>query len=281
MQQTQRMWLAGAALAAVTAGAQIEVDCKVQPTLAAQYEPVRAELTVRNKTGQTLVLLDSNANARAGFEIRDDDGMLVKPRPGMSFPGPIIVPPLAQATMTNYLQRYYDIRKSGPFTVLGRVEWAGKAFVSEKVFVDVVPGMVAEKVLAQLPGGATRTYSLRKLSRDNGLHLLARVDDEAAGLCYGTYDLGECVSLGKPSVHVDAAGNLHVLHQSAPYRHIYSIVAPDGEILNRKIYNGAYGSVSMNTGADGEVSIKEAPPERIRNDPRKLDSLPSRGRGGR
>jgi hypothetical protein len=278
MQNMQRIWLAGAALFAAAAGAQVEVDLKVDPSVAAQYEPVRAELTVRNKTGQTLILLASNANASVGYEIKDLDGVIVNRRAGVDLPGPMIVPPQSQASMTNYLQRYYDIRKAGPFTVLARVEWAGKAFAAEKVFVDVVPGMVVDTILAQVADGTTRTYTLRKLNRDKSLHLLARADDEGKGLCYGTYDLGECVSMGKPTAQVDAAGRLHVLHQASPFRHVYTVMAPDGEILNRKVYNGPYGAVSMNTAADGGIAIKEAPPEKIRNDPRKLDSLPSRKR---
>lgn len=112
--------------------------------------------------------------------------------------------------------RWYDIRELGGYFVQAQVNWMGRTYVSNRMLVDVVPGIEIRKVKRNALGyeELARTYSLRYWARARGEYLFLRVDEEPSGLNYGVFLLGSLVRIFDPQVEVDVLGNITILHQS-------------------------------------------------------------------
>jgi hypothetical protein len=241
---------------------QIDVSCAVPCPEFLQWEPIPVEVTLRNNTGSELRLSEGDAPARLELDVQDRNGLsLAKEEPAGGEPM-YVVPPMGRLTVTNQLFRHCVIRKQGAYTLRARVAWRDKVYVSEPAYVDVIPGRLVDEVRAQESGGpAARTYQLRTLHRGGHQRLFLRIEDEDAGICYGVFDLGQAVFVQKPEFMTDAAGDAHVLFQSAPGQFVHVAYDPQGVRKERRPYITHFGRVKMETEAGGTIKVTAPPPE--------------------
>ena len=242
------------------ASAQIELSCRLVNARVLQFEPVLVKMEISNRSFQPLRLSSSDANALLTFDVEQGPGMLV-----LSTETPL---PAEQVTIapgdtwkgTVNILPAYPLHSTGPYTVAARLDWNEKAFVSGKMFLDVLPGLEIQKVVSGVPGDSsvTRTYSLRTLSRDRKESLFLRIDDEEQEQCYGVLDLGTIVRMFTPVMSVDSIGNIHILHQAGPWQYSRHVFTPTGEPLSQETYVGEGGQVQMEQKPSGQVVVKGA-----------------------
>jgi hypothetical protein len=257
--------LAAAVLAVQGARAQIEVACRLDPEIALQFEPVHAVVTLKNNTGTDISFFGDQPTAGLDFLITNGKGAQVPSREGLPAREAIMLGPGERAVITNLITMAYDLRPIDSYAVQARASWNGRAFVHEmKRYLDVVAGLELEKAAAAVAGGTShRLYSLRTVHRSRAEHLLLRIDDETAGMCYGVYDLGSFVRRMEPALQVDAAGYVHVLFQSAPTRYLHRAFAPDGTGAEPVSYLDESGQIHFDVTEDGRVEVVGASPEEV------------------
>jgi hypothetical protein len=245
----------GVFLGARIVSAQFTVGCAVNPELAAQYEAVMGVITLHNNTGQEIELFTSNATCDVAFEVRDQENVVLAGKSDHYLSNPVRLAPTASLVITNNLLNIFDLGKAGSYKVYGRAAWNGKAFISERAFLDIVPGMELQRAESGLPGGGSRVYTLRTLNRERFDRLLIRIDDEAGGVCYGVYDLGRWVHTENPALKVDAGGNVHVLFQSGPVQYVHRVFSPDGVLIEDKGFSQQGSNIRLETTEGGEVKV--------------------------
>ncbi len=247
-------------LLASLAFGQIEVTCSLPHKQILQYEPVRLTVTVANHTARELVLDDRDSGAWLGFDVESSPGILVPQRRDKLFPEGFRVPPRQTMTRMINLLHAYDLGPVGPYSICARIEAGDKIFLSPKILLDVVPGMEIGQFTGGVPDGSVRKISLRLQGRDRADHLFVRMDDEEAGKCYGVYDVGRIVRLFRPKIEISVEGDIHVLHQSGPWRYTHTVFGPDGEPLQVKNYTAEFNSISMEQTAEGEILVTGGSP---------------------
>jgi len=242
----------------LAASAQINTSSRLLNTCVLQYERIPVQVVIENNTAEPLVIGGSNQNAILSFDIESQPGVPVPATGQPVLDKPIVMSSLDRITREINILPAYAIRKPGPYTVRLRIEWRGKWFLSSKMFLDVLPGLEIRKLVAGIPGlpNATRTYSLRTLSRDHGEHVFLRIDDENESHCYGVIDLGPIVRLYQPVLEMDSAGNIHILHQLGPRQFVYNAFTPYGYPVEHAQYTGAHNQMKFYRSSDGVVSIE-------------------------
>lgn len=249
---------------------QVRLGCEITPSLAMQFEPVYAVVTIQNNTGEPLDFSEKG-NAGLEFRITNDktDEFLVK-RPAQLHYN-LVIPPGNMAKVTNELVSTYGLIQLGGFTVRARVGWKDLYFTADDDHLSIQPGMVVESLRGGVPGtDEVRLYSLRVLTRDRYDHLFFRLDDEKQGACLGVYDLGRCVRVRQPSLKVDREAKVHVLYQSSPSGYGYQVFNPDGVRVDGDELTGAYDRVELAADADGKVTLNavESPEVEITTPPK-------------
>ncbi len=274
-------------MGAPDAYAQIRVRLRSEHSRYLLFEPLVVRVRVDNEGAAPLVLGAEGAPAKLRLDV-DLAPDRPAPRTGeATLTEPIEIPPSGFQVVTIDLLRLFDLVESGPIAVTARVEAGGKEYVSSRLLLDIVPGLVFAETDASAPGEGVgvRRYQLRTLGRGGNEYLFLRVDDPERGVCRGVFDLGTLVRVWKPQMMVDGKGLLHVLHQSAPARLTHTIYN-DGERRARmEFLSTTRRPPELARGEDGVVTIigsapyqgdpilaprrgDEAPPDRL-PDPRR------------
>lgn len=209
---------AGLALAAATAGAGLQIDCRLAQSTVIQFEPVEAFVTIINATD---VELRSDSDAKTGrvplrLEVeRHPDGAA-----GLLDQTPIVAaltlrPGERREFMVDVAQRH-DIRAVGRYLVRAVVLWNGREYRTEATALEVVNGIELAQFSHTVPGyeDRTRLFSLRYWAREQGEHLFLRVDEPETGINYGVFYLGRLVRVFKPVIRPERDGRIVVLHQA-------------------------------------------------------------------
>jgi hypothetical protein len=130
----------------------------------------------------------------------------------------------------------------------------GKTYQGEKQHIEVVTGREIMRLSGRVPSdGTTRTYKIFHLNRRQQDHILLRIDDEEASLCYGVFPLGRSVMNEKPQMVLDASGNAHLLFKSAPTRFLHVTYSPFGTVIDQKVYGQEYSTITLGARSDGSV----------------------------
>ena len=247
---------------------QIQISCRIEPTRAVLYEPIIATIRIQNTTGRAITLRDDTPGARLWMEIEQQPGRTMRQTSPFVLGNPLVVPPRETITHRINIAQAYDMRNTGPYTIRARLDWDGTAYVSGKVFVDVVPGLEVKRLMGAVApdGTGRRLYRLLSLNRDRGEHLFLRIDDESQGLCYGVMDLGRIVRVQSPMMQVDGANHIHILHQAGPGRFLHHVFTPNGEQVLRRAYTSEDPGVSLVHGRDGSVRVEGATSSHMEHD---------------
>lgn len=253
-------WLAGwigLSLACAASG-QVEVGCRLESSRVLLLEPVRVTVRVTNNSGHPLHFGGPAADARLGFSIEQAPGEPVMTTGQPLLDAPLDLAPGEARELTLNLLPAYRIHATGPYTVQARVDRGDTAYVSQKAFLDVLPGFEVGRLAVGLAGESkdTRIYTIRTLTRDRMELLFLRVDDERSGRCLGVFDLGRIVRQFQPQMAGDNRGHVHVLHQSSPWKFTHTEINPDGIPILAKDFSAYSTEVRLEKEPDGSIIVR-------------------------
>lgn len=243
-----------ALLAGSAARAQIDFSAALPNKEILICDSVPVVVTLRNSRAEPLRADDASGYSIA-FEVSDDTGLLLRPRPEASIPVPAEVPAFGEVVFTNDLQQVYALAKSQTLGVRARLTLGNRTYVTDKMFAQILPGLEIARLQASSPAGGLHTFTLRTLNRDKRDRLFIRSDNEAGTVCYGVSDLGRFVRIRNPTLEVDSAGRAHVLHLTGPNQFIHSVFTPDGLLLSRNSFEGDLSLVRLEPDGQGAYRV--------------------------
>lgn len=243
----RKWWLIPVAAMGVstsTVFAQVDFSARLSHTSVLACEPVPIEVTLKNNRMIPLTAGGTQGFTLA-FEVVDAQGLLVRALPNAVVATPAEVPALSQVVFTNDLQQLFPIAQHAALSIRARLVVGDRSYVTDKMFLDVLPGGEVARIQANTASGELRTYSLRVVSRDKRDRLFLRSGNEAETICYGVADLGRFVRIGNPTIEVDSQGNVHVLHLSGPNQFVHSVFSPDAMRISRRLVEGDVSAVRL------------------------------------
>lgn len=255
------------ALPAATPGvAQITVTIRADHNRYLLYEPMPVTVTIRNEFNAPLVFGDGEEAAEFAFDVEQAPGDPVRalgPRPVERLQA---VPPWQSESFVVDLLRTYQIHRQGPYRIVARVTIGDMDFVSNRLLIDVLPGMELQRASAVAEDGSRRSLSLRTLVRARHEYVFLQILDEDRSIRFTTRDLGTIIRHVPPLLRVGQDGSVHVLHQSAPARITHSVTTLDGGAISATFY-GASAAARPDLVADRRGRLRVVGVEPYRGDP--------------
>jgi len=235
--------LALALLGGAAARGQIGVQLRLEHKQYLLGETVIAVVEIRNQTGGPLVLGGTNHNARFTFDIETEDGPLSTgpTRPPLS---DLAIPAGETVTRPVELQACYRLNNPGRYQFRACVEWGENNYCSARSFLQLETGYEVARLAFAPAGAASQRVNivLRVLTRHDDTTQEQRLffcrENPATGARDAIMDLGTTLRVYDPVLQRDAAGRVHVLHNSAPHRFTYSVLTADGRLLSQEYYAG-------------------------------------------
>ena len=236
MFQAIKLWaIVLVTLCAASAYGQIRVGLDGQRDTFLQFEPIVFRVKLQNTSTSPVTLQDHPVSGRPwlAFQIFKANGEKVRAVEGYSVPSQVLRPGESTAIEVNITQ-LYSVRETGPYDLSAVVSIAGgRSFVTGKIRFYVGKG--EEVWLKEFPvGEGKRTYSLIRFLENRESALYVRVEEPAKNLVYTTSRLGSVVGYTSPDVKRDPAGRLHILHVNTSQMHRYSVISPDGLLLEQE-----------------------------------------------
>jgi hypothetical protein len=161
------------------------------------------------------------------------------------------------------LQPYFQLDRPARYKVTATMhikEW-GLAVNSAPVHFDIIHGgeVWAQDfgvVVATNARPESRKYTLIKANylREQ-LRLYVQVSSGDGGSVYRVAPLGPLVSFSSPEEAVDRFSQLHVLWQTGSQSFSYVVVAPDGSLMLRDLYDNFNSRPHLTVNDSGEVGV--------------------------
>jgi hypothetical protein len=239
--------------AAVVQG-QVDARIKVDHLQFLLYEPVTADLVIRNLSGRNLELQPS----QFFFLVKFDQNRSISRLNRSPITEPIQLP--AGSTVTNRINfsQCFRIRDQGPYTIGGRLNFFGRTIDMPHAYLDVVPGITVKELKTVSGGGdesSLRNLRLMSNYRNRTQHLFLWIEDPSRGLSYGVYDLGGLLSTAKPQLEAGENSMVHVLHRSSPAQYIHSVFTMKGTPVQRDVITSAGGVPTLIRRENGNISV--------------------------
>lgn len=225
------------------ARAQLQVELGFKRTLYIAYEPLIANVSITNLSGNSLNLRDSEGHHWFGFQIETLDGRPVPPRDSRHTNPPLLLQPGQKLTRAVNLTPLYPISEYGGYRIRAaiHVPSLNRTFTSSPLNVEVTEGRSIYKKTVGVPanqpgGGGLREINLLTHRLPSSTQLYLRIIDPERGIVHCTHRLGRLVSYGTPEVILDINNHVHVLQNVAPKSFLYSHIGLNGEVITRKTY---------------------------------------------
>jgi hypothetical protein len=225
------------------AHAQLQVEIGFKRTLYLAYEPLIANVSITNLSGNSLNLRDTDGQHWFGFQIETLDGRPVAPRDSRHTNPPLLLEPGQKLSRAVNLTPLYPISEYGGYRIRAaiHVPSLGRSFTSNPLNVEITEGRSIQKKTVGVPanqpgGGGLREINLLTHRLPSSTQLYLRIVDPDRGVVHCTHRLGRLVSYGTPDFLLDRDNQIHVLQNVAPKSFLYSHIGLDGEVLARKTY---------------------------------------------
>ena len=250
--------LAAATIPSAVLG-QLQISLEMPNTTVLRCEDVPAIVTIRNNTSLQIPVGGKDGYVLQ-FDLNSSEGQPVLPN-DQNPPLALVLAPGAETVITNNLFRCCKLVDVQQASVVARVDYDGKSYMSRKLFLDVRNG--TEIARLQVPNGQrTMVHILGILHRGGHEHLFLQVEDEAGGWIYRAADLGSILRATPPQFMLDGSGQTHVLHRSGPEQYSYHVASADGTFVQFEMFNGDYKTVQMSVNDKGEIIVNGMPAEK-------------------
>ncbi len=253
------VWLA---TAGVLFAQQISVELITNQDIYLPNEALRVGVKISNRSGQPVIFGDDGAWAQ--FSIMGSDklplGKTGDPAPGEIF----VLANASQITRWFDLSPHFDLGTPGTFTVSTavRVKQWGETFTGTVKRFDIVRGVnmaeipfgVASRQSSGIPEG--RKYILQKVRDTREARLYLRVISDDGLKIYNVLPLGVLISLSKPEYQADQHGRFHALFQTGSRYFTYCLASPDGQMIQRHIYEYTQKKPTLGLDENGRTIVK-------------------------
>ncbi|HUA68079.1 MAG TPA: hypothetical protein VMA13_05980, partial [Candidatus Saccharimonadales bacterium] len=134
---------------------------------------------------------------------------------------------------------------------------------SQPLGFDVVSGakLWSQVFGVPLPPGVTnRPPEIRKYTLEEAnylrsqLRMYVQVSDESGATIFKVREIGPMVSFSQPEAQLDQSNNLHVIYQNGASSFLYSIINPNGNIIQQQVYDYLNTRPRLRVGADGNIT---------------------------
>ena len=233
---------AAIALLPVAAQAQLRVSLAFKYDTFMLYEPVRAEVTVKNVSGTSFVLGGPGGQSWLSFNITNGDGSNVAPfNSGRINIESRVMKAGEELVQPVILNRGFSLSRRGNYVARAQVYFPPlQRYLSTPVKrFNVDDGRVFWERTFKVPeskGGGFRKYQLLSYSQYDKSRIYLRLREEGIDRVLTTYSLGRAIIHKQPQVTTDAENHLHVLYMGAPKMYVHAEVGIDGKVLDRSVY---------------------------------------------
>ena len=242
--------------------AQIDVTLDIPRHLYLCYEPMIATVTISNMTGRDLTLSDKAPDKWFSFEILNAQGDPVPPTAADYHLDALTIPTGETVKRKVNLVNLYPVTDYGVYHIRAVIYCADldKYFTSPVAPVEVTEGQTLWQQTVGIPDGQKnagqyRQYTLLSFRQPKYLMLYVRIEDQNAGLVYGTFPLGPLINGYDPEAQVDALSELHILQMIAPKEYLYTRFDPNAELLGQQDYTDLKTRPRLQKTSDGDVAI--------------------------
>lgn len=242
--------------------AQINVSLSIPRHLYLCYEPIVATVTITNMTGRDLVLEDKAPDKWFSFEIINSSGDPVPPTAADYHLDPITIPVGQTVKRKVNLVNLYPVTDYGVYHVRALVYFDAldKYFASPGAAIEVTEGQSLWQQTVGIPDGQKnagqyRSYELLSFRQQKDNMLYVRIEDQNAGVVYGTFALGRLINGYNPEAQVDMLSQLHVLQMIAPKEYLYTRLGPNADLLGQQDYTELKTRPHLRRTTDGDVAI--------------------------
>lgn len=246
--------------------ADIVVRQKLPRSSYMRYEPVIAEITLRNNFGQVLIFgKEMEFKGHLEAQLTDING---RPLPDsgakINLQGLILRPGVDQMIRVN-VGKWLNIRKSGFYTLKFYLShpMLKSEYQSNAVNFDVsqgkviwsksfgVPRLLDDKIGGKLP---VRTYTVRGLQDKDDVKIFLFVEDKDN--IYSIKNIGTLLGNSSPQCNIDSLNQLHILHQIGNKVFLYYVFDWNGKCDTVKSYRTTDTiPVLFRNPASGEVKV--------------------------
>jgi hypothetical protein len=263
--------LLAAFLCVQNAQAQIQVNLEIKRRFFMLYEPIVANVTIKNLAGRDLTLADTEMQSWFGFQINRADGQLVPPLNPDYKLNPLTIPMGATVKRSIILNSLFPVRELGMYRVRAQIYFGptDKYYPSQLVGIEISEGKTVWQQTVGVPDGVEGAGGQRKISllsfrQPEHTFLYVRVEDADNGMIYATMPLGHIIAGLDPEIQMDIQNRLHVLQVAGPKVYLYSQVGVNGELLAQDQYASTKTRPGMRRDPSGFVKIVggelQAPP---------------------
>ncbi len=201
----------------ISARSQISLSAEFKNVTYLQFEGMPISVTVRNDTGDALVLGGPEQGAPAlGFEVKKDGRVLPRVTKGRIVRNVVVLMPGKSKEVVVDVANHFVMQAAGQYHVTAEVRMKNAKYVCKSVVVEIVSGIevkVVERPVFDYEE-CRRTYSLLSWRRDGKEQLFLSIRDKEQKESHGVYSLGPMLSLTEPVLKIGTSGLVVVKHQS-------------------------------------------------------------------
>ena len=251
-------------LTLVSAPAQVSVEVVLDQEQFLPSESVPVAVRITNRSGQTLHF-GADANWLT-FSVESADSFVVIKNSEVPVTGEFDLDSSQMAIKHVDLAPYFVLSQAGHYRIIATLrikQWNTEVASPPKGF-DVINGakLWSQDFGLPAPAGVTnqapevRRYSLIEANYlKSQLRLYVQVSDESEARVFKVSAVGRLVSFSQPEAKLDRLSNLHVLYQSGAQAFTYSVVNPNGDILQREMYDYANSRPRLTVNDNGDIAV--------------------------
>lgn len=239
----------------------VSVDLALDQEQFLSNEDIRVAVRITNRSGQTLQF--GKENDWLTFTVEARDHYVVSQLGDVPVSGEFSLDSSETGTKRVNLTPYFDYRQAGRYQITATVklpQWK-KEITSRPIIFDVISGTKLKEFDFGVPTAATNTqpemrkYVLQQAIYLKQMRLYLRLTDSTGTTVFRVFPIAPMVSFSKPEAQVDKLSNLHVLHQIYARSFNYSVINPDGEVIQQQVYDYTSTRPVLKTDADGKIFI--------------------------
>lgn len=252
-------------ICACTCHAQVAATLQLNKKQYVAGEAVVATITITNHAGRELVFHGDGRRDWLEFNIRDRRGNPVNARMRQAF-GAMRIAAGQSLSREVDLSKHYMLHEQGNYSASAVVRSLTNDSIStttNRLIFTLNNGRIywSQKVGLPKRRDQTREYRVLQFSGNQKTQLYCQIMEDRTGLPIRTFNLGDTLSIRKPSATVDQGQRLHVLFLATPVMWVHYVIDIDGNVVDRKIHQrGAQGDPRLLTFADGSVQVANSIP---------------------
>jgi len=245
--------------------AQVSANLRLNKKQFVAGEPVLATITITNHAGRDLMFHGDGRRDWLEFNVRNNNGQPVSALGRQGF-GAMRIAAGQSLSREVDLTRHYMLHEQGNFSVAASIRTVNDDAINTATNREIFtlnPGRIywSQKVGVPNRRNQSREFRVLQFMGNQKTQLYCQIIDGHTGLPMRTFNMGDALSVRKPSVTVDKNQRMHVLFLATPVMWVHYVIDVDGNVVHRQIHQrGAQGDPQLLTFGDGSVRVSNSIP---------------------